>query len=135
MVVIYKMKTRRHYGMLPDIPEMDTPWSLKKNSVIFRGALTGSLRAIDYATKLRELDVRFRNDPEIIAETKCLMLDRCRLVYRNANSSFIDAKLIERRVQNEVPSIIHGIEMFGSYMSKRELLKHKAIIMLEGNGR
>lgn len=103
--------------------------------VIFRGASTGSLRHIDFIAKLNEHEKKMRNDPEIIAETKCLLLDRCRLVYRNANTSIVDAKLINRRVQNEIPSTIRGIEMFGSYMTKRQMLKYKAIIMLEGNGK
>jgi hypothetical protein len=133
--VIYKLKTNRHYGMLRHLPNEDIQWHKKKNAVIFRGAITGTVEVADYVGKINQLDDEVSHDPDTLAETKCLMIDRCRLVYRNANISFVDAKLVPRRVQNEIPRTIHHINMFSSYMSRRKLLKFKAIIMLEGNGK
>jgi hypothetical protein len=97
--------------------------------------LTGTFEKFDLLKKLEQLDGLERDDNEKVAETKCMMLDRCRLVYSSGNSSLVDAKLIQRNgVHNEIPLTIQGIQMFGKYMSKRILLKYKAIIMLEGNG-
>jgi hypothetical protein len=117
------------------IPNEDIPWRQKKNAAVFRGALTGVATKLDFMKKVNELKAQDRQDPDNLAEIKCLMLDRCRLVYKNGNASLLDAKLVTRHaVPNEIPNHIRGIDVFGDYMSKQKMLKYKAIIMLEGNG-
>ena len=39
--LIWRLTSLRHYGMMPEIPAADRPWSEKKDIAIWRGALTG----------------------------------------------------------------------------------------------
>jgi hypothetical protein len=89
----------------------------------------------DLLKKVDKLGVKERHDPDKLAETNCMMLDRCRLVYKSGNASLLDVKLVARQgIHNDLPKTIGGIDLYGDFMSKQKLLEHKAIIMLEGNG-
>jgi Glycosyl transferase family 90 len=127
--------------MLDQIPPQDLPWQDKHNSVIFRGTLTGMLPtrsafSMAYRTSASDL---LSDDA---AYDKCQELERCRLVYEaNAvgqnqpdRASLVDVKLVTPRLQHiDLPETIHNISLFGERMTKQGLLKHKAIVMLEGN--
>lgn len=72
---------------------------------------------------------------------KCQQLERCRLVYEanalgrnHSSATLVDVKLVTPRLQHiDIPETIHNISLFGNRMTKQGLMKHKAIVMLEGN--
>jgi hypothetical protein len=78
LVVILKLKTNRHYGMLDQIPPQDLPWHEKRTGVIFRGTLTGLLPAGSaFSMAYRNSGVDLLSDDA--AHAKCQELERCRL--------------------------------------------------------
>jgi hypothetical protein len=125
--------------MMSRMPERDTPWHEKKNTALFRGTLTGFFpvqrngEASLVATAPNRKNAGATDDL-----TRCLLLDRCRLVYNTANSSLVDAKLVPPIKPNQpkyihMPRTVNGVKLFAERMSKKDMLQHKAIIMLEGN--
>ena len=58
-------------------------------------------------------------------------LRRCRLVYRNANSTIINARLTDTR--GRLPDVLNGVNLTAPSVSMRHLLRYKGIVMLEGN--
>ena len=148
--ITLKLKTRRHYGSIYKIAELDAvPWNEKKNMAIFRGALTGSYPDSMGKAKLQQLS----------ALERCRLLPRCWLPYKHASSELIDAKLSEPKVEgsngpskstypeedkmiprtitlndeNEIDANATKVELFGEEKTKSELLEYKALILLEGN--
>eukprot|EP00980_Cylindrotheca_fusiformis_P025030 scaffold12946_cov116-Cylindrotheca_fusiformis.AAC.1 len=115
--IIWKLATHRHFGFLEQVSqELDTPWNEKIGKAIFRGQLTGG-------TGFYQQD---RSDME-----NCMDMKRCRLVYNHAKSKLVDAKLTSTR--RKVPETLNGVELVTSKSSPEELLKYKALIMVEGN--
>ena len=131
--IVFKLTVERHFGLVPDIPSLDRPWSEKKDQAIFRGQFTGH-----FPNSMSGSDI-----DKLSAREQCELLQRCRLVYHSASSSsssrtsppLVDAKLafpiIE--VRKNFPSSIDGIELYGERVSIAEMLEYKAIVMLEGN--
>jgi hypothetical protein len=99
--------------MLGSVDENDTRWKRKKSTGIWRGVWTG----LDY-------------DKKDHATKNCLRSARCRLVY-----NYYDSKLVSARMTSTLarPSKIDGKNLKGNKKSMREMLKYKAIIILEGN--
>ena len=64
------------------------------------------------------------------------MMHRCRLVFNSAGSSLVDAALV-RPVQylheEVIPDQVEHVTLYREKMSIEEMLRYKAIIMLEGN--
>jgi hypothetical protein len=114
--IVWKLATRRHFGLLEKVSREDTPWSLKLNMAIFRGQLTGSRDGFD----------KDKSDEE-----NCLNLRRCRLVYTHANSAIVHARLTSTR--KRLPHTLNGVNLMASSTTIQKLLQYKAIIMLEGN--
>lgn len=115
--IVWKLATHRHYRLLPLVQKEDRPWEEKINMAVFRGQLTGG---------------RFDGyDPNLPDETNCLNMRRCRLVYNNANSKLVNARLTSTR--GKVPKELNGVTLFEGSVPIGELLRFKAIIMLEGN--
>jgi hypothetical protein len=129
--IVFKLKVQRHYGHLKKIPSLDIPWPEKKNVAIFRGTLTGEPR--DSSNN----NVRVNNEQlaQLSDEKQCDTLIRCKLVYSSAKSQLVDAKLslpiLDAR--KNFPQIINGVELYGEMVSLEDMLKYKALIMLEGN--
>jgi hypothetical protein len=108
----------RHFEPLNHVNTADTKWEQKYDMAVYRGALTGRNKA-DY----KSTDLKF-----------CEQVPRCNLVYQHGNSSIIDAKLVPYgKMKYPLSDPLNGIKMFGNPMSMDEMLKYKAIIMLEGN--
>jgi Glycosyl transferase family 90 len=114
--VVWKLATPRHFGLLDRVYRSDTPWELKMDMAIFRGQLTGSVDGFDR---------------KATPEQNCMTLRRCRLVYMNANSTYVDALLTSTR--DRIPNKINGVKVVSRKVSLDYLLKYKGIIMLEGN--
>lgn len=114
--IIWKLASRRHFGLLDKVAHEDTPWTLKLGMAIFRGQLTGS---------------RDGFDKEKTPEENCHNLRRCRLVYDHANSTRVHARLTSTR--NRLPNILNGVNLMAPAITIKKLLQYKAIIMLEGN--
>jgi hypothetical protein len=114
--LVWKLATHRHYRHLPLVYRHDTPWDRKRPMAIFRGQLTGSVSNYD------------KHDDDI---ENCRRMKRCRLVYQHANSTLINAKLTTTR--GRLPSTIHGVEIVGETITIREMMRYKAILLLEGN--
>jgi hypothetical protein len=133
--VIAKLTYKRHFGMLDEIPAADVPWSEKYDMAVFRGALTGVNRNNRVGTVPKNLA-----DTTTQQTTLCLQVQRCRLVYRYRHSTLVNASLVDVLSAQQhhnlvVPSVLDdGTSLFGQRLSYPELLKYKAIIMLEGNG-
>jgi hypothetical protein len=114
--IIWKLATRRHFGLLDKVSREDTPWSLKLNMAVFRGQLTGSRDGFD----------KSKSDKE-----NCYNMRRCRLVYTHANSNLVHARLTSTR--KRLPPTLNGVNLMASKTTIQNLLQYKAIIMLEGN--
>jgi hypothetical protein len=114
--IVWKLATRRHFGLLDKVSREDTPWSLKLDMAVFRGQLTGSKDGFD----------KSRSDEE-----NCLDMRRCRLVYTHAKSTLVHARLTSTR--KKLPHTLNGVNLMGSKTTIQNLLQYKGIIMLEGN--
>jgi len=114
--IIWKLATRRHYGLVPQVIVKDRPWDQKKDMAVFRGQLTGSRDGFD----------KHRSPVE-----NCLNLRRCRLVYNHANSTLVNARLTDTR--GRLPDVLNGVTLTTSSVTMRHLLRYKGIVMLEGN--
>lgn len=113
--IVWKLNTKRHYGNFDKVYKYDTAWESKKNVAIFRGALNGIIH----------------NNRTLTDEEKCMKLERCQLVYKNANSTIIDAKLTNAR--GRIPDILHGVPLVSDVIKVRDMLKYKGLIIIEGN--
>ena len=128
--IVWKVTSSRHLGMIPKIPENDIPYEQKVDMAVFRGALTGVHRD-GYTAAMKG---------KISDHEKCLLIHRCRLVYKTAGSRLVDAKLTTAKVneaagvEEEIPPMIGSVEMYArtKYMYDK-MLTFKALIMLEGN--
>jgi len=114
--IIWKLATSRHYSLLDKVHREDTPWKEKIDMAVFRGQLTGSRDGYD----------KHKSDEE-----NCLNLRRCRLVYRHANSTLINARLTSTR--DRLPPVLNDVNLMARPVSIRKLLQFKGIVMLEGN--
>jgi hypothetical protein len=121
--IVWRLTSKRHFGPIPHIPPADIPWEDKKNMAVFRGALTG---------KGRDGYAPFSSTTYSYTE-KCLSMHRCRLVYTTSNSSIVDARLVAHVKEETVLNTIGSIDVYGEKMNFEQMLKFKAIIMLEGN--
>ena len=119
--------------MLDEIPANDIPWSEKKDTGVFRGALTGMKRS-----GFRVVQESLKGKSKL---SLCMFMQRCRLVYRSHNSTLVDASLTGTLTYHShnmidgpvVPAVLNGVTLYGSRMDYAELLQYKALIMLEGN--
>ena len=108
----------RHFEPLNHVNDADIAWESKLNMAVYRGALTGRNKA-DYKSS----DLNF-----------CVQVPRCNLVYQHGNSSLVDAMLVPYgKMKYPLSDPLDGVKMFGNPMSMEEMLKYKAIVMLEGN--
>ena len=108
----------RHFEPLNHVNDADIAWEKKFNMAVYRGALTGRNKA-DYKSS----DLKF-----------CVQVPRCNLVYQLGNSSLVDAMMVPYGKMNyPLSDPLNGVKMFGHPMSMEEMLKYKAIVMLEGN--
>jgi hypothetical protein len=114
--IVWKLATRRHFGLLDHVAVKDIPWKEKRDMAIFRGQLTG--RRDGYNERLSDLQ-------------NCLNMRRCRLVYEHANSKLVNAKLTNTR--GRLPNKLGDVELTTESVTIRHLLRYKGIIMLEGN--
>lgn len=114
--IVWKLATRRHYGLVDQVIDKDRPWEQKRNMAVFRGQLTGSRDGFN--KKLSDVE-------------NCLNLRRCRLVYDHANSTVINARLTNTR--GRLPDILNGVNLTTASVTTRHLLRYKGIVMLEGN--
>jgi hypothetical protein len=125
--IVWKVTSSRHFGMISKIPALDIPYPAKKDMAVFRGALTGVHRD-GYTVRMKDT---------ISDHDKCLLIHRCRLVYKTAGSSLVDAKLVTAKinegVEEEIPNMIGKVEVYGSKYTYDMMLQYKAIVMLEGN--
>jgi Glycosyl transferase family 90 len=109
----------RHFGPSRNVAEADIKWDQKLDMAVYRGALTGTDKGINGPSE----EVAF-----------CQNVPRCNLVYRHGNSSYVDAKLVPQGSrEGQLSAVVNGVAMFGESMSMSELLRYKAIIMIEGN--
>lgn len=135
--IIWKLNTERHYVHLPDVDLHDTiPYSQKIPMAVFRGAMTGTYQYI----------------PSLSDEDNCHAHQRCNMVMQYAYSSIIDARftgfphhqpeVIEVHrpeykqhwdIDTSLGTTNSTLSLRGDRLSIEELLKYKAIIMLEGN--
>lgn len=112
--IIWLLNINRHFKYSWDVRRYDIPWQDKRDAAVFRGLLTG----LEY-------------DADASAEKNCQSLIRCRLVYENADSQIVDAKLTS--TFDKVPAMFHGVNLTGETLLKEELLTYKGFIILEGN--
>jgi len=112
--IIWKLEIDHHYGTLYRIPSLDTPWEEKLLKAIFRGGLTGTGKCDDL----------YPDNPY----QRCMCIPRCRLVYENANSTLLDARLTMK-----VPMTLNGVPLVGPAAARHDMMKHKALVFLEGN--
>lgn len=83
-----------------------------------------------------KLDTGLSTDRE-----NCMRIPRCRLVLQNAHSHLVDARLVGPRKGLPASILAENVTRAGQYdeifaderMSIRDMLKYKAIIMMEGN--
>jgi hypothetical protein len=114
--IVWKLATHRHFEKLYQVYSQDTPWYKKKDMAVFRGQLTGSIEVYD---------------KHLSDEENCINLKRCRLVYKHANSTLIDALLTNTR--RKLPPVLNGVNLMARKVDLGTLLEYKGIIMIEGN--
>uniref|UniRef100_A0A7S1YH12 Glycosyl transferase CAP10 domain-containing protein n=1 Tax=Grammatophora oceanica TaxID=210454 RepID=A0A7S1YH12_9STRA len=114
--LIWKLATSRHYKFLKDIVTLDVSWEEKMPVAIWRGQLTGSRDFYD--KRLGDME-------------NCNNMPRCRVVYELDNSTLVDAKLTTTR--NRLPNELNNVSLVVQKTPIKQLLRYKAIIMLEGN--
>lgn len=120
--------------MLSEIPLVDIPWSEKQFGAIWRGALTGMKR--NGFRVVQKYDSQSK-------ESLCLQIQRCRLVYLYANSTTVNASLVDVMAPQPntmldgpvVPEVLDGIPLFGPRLTYGDMLQYKMIIMMEGTTR
>lgn len=114
MPIIWKLKFKRHFPNLEGLASEDVPWEEKLDMAIFRGTLTGP--NVGQIENVRD---------------RCKISPRCDAVLNAVNSSLVDAKLTA--LAGKVPEVLDGVRLLGSLMTRTELLKYKALMMIEGN--
>lgn len=118
--ILWRLNSVRHFGRLHEITKHDLPWKKKKPVAVFRGDLTGITQ-----DGLSQANSDYNN---------CMISRRCRLVYKNAKSPLVDARLTKyENVKGIMSDTINGIPIFGEQMSIPDHLRYKALIMMEGN--
>jgi Glycosyl transferase family 90 len=134
--IISKLKTQRHYKRIFHVAKAETTlWENKINRGIFRGDLTGNYPQ----------NVTINARQKLSPRERCRLLERCWFTYTHASSHLIDSKIsvpikekkmiprfIDRR-ENKRSSNATEVDLYGDSMSLEEMLRYKAIIMLEGN--
>jgi hypothetical protein len=118
--IIWKLNIKRHYGYLYQVSCADTvPWTQKQDKAIFRGKLNGDLKRATESVDKTDLQ-------------RCMMLDRCKLVWKYHNSTWIDARLTS--TMNVIPNVLEGgTDVTAPKLSMQEMFSYKGIIILEGN--
>jgi hypothetical protein len=119
--IIWKLQTDRHFSRLSKVAANDRSWNSKLPKAIFRGAMTGFHKTTEHNSSST-------NDAEV---EQCLAIPRCRLVYLHANSTLLDAALVN--TFHIVPNITGGIQLVAPRETLKSLLKYKAMVFLEGN--
>jgi Glycosyl transferase family 90 len=126
--ILWKLNTKRHFGDIGKVLKSDVAWSEKKNKAIFWGGPNQPDHDDDNsaAATARRLLLR---DSE-----KCHAMPRCRFVLMYANSTLVEAKLSKTR-DIFASHVIDGVAVTTpkGRKSVTEVIKYKAIIMLEGN--
>jgi hypothetical protein len=120
--IIWNLNTPRHYAMLAYVQNNDTLWSLKINKAVFRGALTGLMRA--------------KNEKGKSAFDNCMLSQRCRLVFQHDKSTLVDARLtppVSPVALGFINKTVNGVSLFDKMFTMQQMLQYKAIIILEGN--
>ena len=119
--IVWNLNSARYMGSLQKVAYNDYYWRDKKDMAVFRGALTSKEKT-------------FRNLDDAI---NCRRLSRCRLAMLYGNSSLVNAKLTpgsKGEVGHLRNTTFNGVNVAGQSLSMKELLRHKAIIFLPGNG-
>jgi len=126
--IVFKLNIERHYSHIYQVADADVPWVDKRNAAVFRGKLMGESVALETARLLGVKTATLSNTE------RCQLFSRCRLVYNHANSTLVDAKLpLPFANLRGIPESLDGIPLYGSTLSLEEMLRYKALIMLEGN--
>ncbi len=127
--IIFKLKTKRHYGRISSVPDFDIAWEEKKDTAIFRGAMNGKY------SKDIELQI-----PNMTVLERCSLLPRCWVPLVYNNSTLVDSKLTRfpkydkaRMLPDTIEYNGNMVELNGEEKSFEELLQYKGLVMLEGN--
>lgn len=125
MSIISNFNSDRHFGKLGIIRKCDTPWYLKKNEAVWRGAMTGGLtKEIDEAS--------YYTDAE--DEINCIRNHRCHFVLENSGSTLMDVGLTNDALRLSSPEAhVYGMQVVKDKYTIKEMLEFKIIISLEGN--
>lgn len=115
--IIWLLNYRRHYGFVPYVKWIDSPWELKKNQAVWRGLLTGPL-----SSEEREGKTFLEG---------CDMLPRCRFVRDHYNVPSLDIGVSYQLSFFPIDS--DHLDMIKGSKLKITLLHYKAIIIMEGN--
>jgi hypothetical protein len=121
--ILAPLDTSRHFGSFQEVRKHDIPWEEKVNQAVWRGAMTGIIEN-------GKFPYDFNVTGEQALET-CLKFERCRLVYRNHNTTDVDVGFSS--CQLEELKIIEGIPMMRTRIPISEQLKYKMLISVEGN--
>ena len=119
--IVWNLNSARYMGNLQKVTYNDYYWRDKKDMAVFRGTLTSNEKML-------------RNVDDAI---NCRRLSRCRLAMLYGNSSLVNAKLTpgsKGQVGRLRNTTFNGVNVAGQGLSVKELLQHKAIIFLPGNG-
>lgn len=117
--ILWKLNVKRHYRQVYDVSYLDVPWEEKLEKAIFWGGpngFTGDQRVL----------LSITDDLE-----RCLAIPRCQLVYEHANSTVVEAKLTTTR--GLFPDTVRGVLLAAGRRRLQDLLRYKALVMLEGN--
>jgi hypothetical protein len=118
--IIWPLNYKRHFGGVPSVKKLDTPWEQKKNEAVWRGVMTGRIR----------LNPKMILKPFSFSE-HCSLLPRCCFVRDFWNTTGFDVgfthQLNSRYVDQEHSYMIKG------KLELSSLMKYKIIIIIEGN--
>jgi Glycosyl transferase family 90 len=128
--ILWKLNTKRHFGDIVKVQKSDVDWSEKKNKAIFWGGPNQP----NYNDSDGDSTASASRRLLLTDSEKCHAMPRCRFVLMYANSTLVEAKLSKTR-EIFASNIIDGVPVTTPQGRKSvtEVIKYKAIIMLEGN--
>lgn len=126
--IVWKLKSKMHFGMLANVSQWDIPYEKKKDKAVFRGRLSGihkvsaSVYCCVIAGYLRGtvadehpyfqegLTAQEHQDKDLSSHDMCMQIPRCRLVLKNCHSPRIDARLVgpRKRLPASIPTDLNA---------------------------
>ena len=115
--IIWPLNYDRHFGLVPSVKKLDTPWEQKKNEAVWRGVMTG------YLSNEQKRQQSFNEN--------CNLLPRCCFVRDYWNTTGFNVGFSRQTAQNKIND--DYVYMIKDELELSSLMKYKVIVIIEGN--